>query len=88
MNKKDRREERGTHVLAHTHMRAHTLTRTGRGKQRGDAEIEGAEWEMERQEIKKKEPAEQQAEDRLSSTTARWKENKPEQAALWQLGEY
>lgn len=33
---------------------------------------------MERQEIKKKEPAEQQAEDRLSSTTARWKENKPE----------
>lgn len=75
-------------MLAHTHMRAHTLTRTGRGKQRGDAEIEGAEWEMERQEIKKKEPAEQQAEDRLSSTTARWKENKPEQAALWQLGEY
>lgn len=43
---------------------------------------------MERQEIKKKEPAEQQAEDGLFSTTARWKENKPEQVALWQFGEY
>jgi len=49
---------------------------------RGDAETEGAEREMERRETKKEEPAEQQAEDRLSSTTARWKENKPRRAAL------
>lgn len=78
MNKKDRREERGTRARAHACTHAHTLTCTGRGKQRGNAEIERAEWEMERQEIKKKEPAEQQAEDRLFSTTATWKENKSE----------
>lgn len=79
MNKKDRREERGTHARARTH--------TYPPGQRA-AEIEGAEWEMERQEIKKKEAAEQQAEDGLSSTTARWKENKPERAARWRFGEY